>query len=128
MSLKTLFEKQNKRAEVVKLLADLETSDPDFYREIREQIALNGNGSANSATNGTHGRTDAEANFQRVAALWDDDPDAWIDTKDLQERSGLSKHQLQYVLRQSHASRFNAPRPHPEHGKKLQWKLKHPNE
>ncbi len=114
-----------RRAEFSKLLEDFATSDPEYLSEI---AAVLQNGappregvSGRYARAGRPVRIDDEA-FNLVKAVLDSRENQWTETSQLRDGSGLSKAKLFYVLRKTHAQRFEK-RQHPQHGKKLEWRL-----
>lgn len=112
-----------RRTEALRGLAEIQTADPALFREIVE--ILTGNGHVPPVSDRGDRRASAASDaFEAVRRVLLANPTEWIDTPTLRERTGLTKPVLAYALK-SNADALES-RPHPTHGRKVQFRLKAP--
>lgn len=115
-----ILKRQTRRMELAKLLDETRKNDPDFYAELAESFGSNG---AEKRRGKNKNAAIDDGAFNKVKAVLEAAKNEWTETTELRDATKLSKSQLGYVLTKTHADRFDR-RNHPEHGRKLQWKLK----
>lgn len=71
----------------------------------------------------SRGRTPDAGALDKVLAVFKDKPTEWVDFSDVRTQTGLTKAKVRQVMLKTAKDRFES-RAHPQHGRKVQWRMK----